>query len=1050
MAAALVNQTTGNLGTAGTTTTIAVTATPGNSLILAIGTGLGATGSISAVSDTGGNTWQLPDPPYIGSSGGTNTLMRIAYVHNCVNPGTISVTHGSTLTQVVVLEVSGLMNAVPDATNENPDAGATTTALTTGSVTTTQDGDFLVGAIDHGGIVAVSGLTAGWTALNTPPGTPPPNLRAAYKVATTAGVEQMNYTAATGVRFAGGIIAFKATTATASLPMSNDAEGGTNGVGVTAANSGGASGDAFASVAIGSGSLVFDNTQVAHDTLAYKCAGTTANVNTQASLTWTPLVGELYFRFNFLMTAVSTGVTRIFRTLGGATGSATLAINANGTFQWFATSTGNVAVGTPSTSIIPLNTWVRFEGRIVHSTVAGQPILDLQYYADDNSKTLTEELVVDGTVDATLVTGTDTVDTVRSFGQVSGGPIPASGWWFDDMALATSWIGPVPTYGMGVYGSASGTYGVLEQGTRTPLTLLASVGSSVSRGPFTIGALRVATESTAVSRGVTNITATRSTTAVTGASSRTQTNKTTILAATLASNIAQLRQTKKTTAATSTTATTLATSKAFGKTIALAVASAITSNRFISTTKPTATQANSVTVVKRPNLTRNATLTNTASVIKTAGVVRSATEITQIFFATARAYLTTQNATVATLATARRTVGLTRAATEATAVTTSRAISVIRTLTEATAASATKRTTRSATATEATVASRSLRPNKVATATQPTSVSLGQRAIARALTAVEATAVTAVKFTRIAIASALQGTSASATGIRAFLLSLAASQPTQATAAKQPRISKFAQASVVASRVLQAMPVRLTTEPTSVTATKRTAITRSVTQGNTVTSAFQRVALRTINLTVVTTAAIAKRINATQNIAVTTAVIKTARISRTLVTSITTAVAVTKQSRLTKLIAEATAASIITSSVRPLTILAQAATNALASRRVDHTEGVVLDTQTRVTKGITHEILASIHPAAKEAAKPVFGIELSAVVNAVVSVLANFVSSGRIPDFKHHKSQGGMRGSVTHGREAGSRGKSGGGSGGHGGLGGVHGQSSTKQKRVVR
>lgn len=214
----VVQQVTGALSVAGTSTTLAVTATPGNSLILAIGLNLGPTGSVTAVTDTGGNTWSLPDPPYGGASGGASTLFRVAYVHDCVDPGTITVTHSSGSSQISVIEVSGLANAAPTAAAEDVANAATTTSLSSGSLTAGA-GDFVFGVIEHGGAGTVSGLPAGWTALADPP-SPGVNvhLRTAYVSSSAGGTEQMTYTVSPAARYAGGIISFPVAAGPATAP----------------------------------------------------------------------------------------------------------------------------------------------------------------------------------------------------------------------------------------------------------------------------------------------------------------------------------------------------------------------------------------------------------------------------------------------------------------------------------------------------------------------------------------------------------------------------------------------------------------------------------------------------------------------------------------------------------------------------------------------------------------------------------------------------------------------------------------------------------------
>src|SRR3954470_22659898 len=90
----------------------------------------------------------------------------------------------------------------------------------------------------------------------------------------------------------------------------NNAEGGTNGVAVSAANSGGASGTAFNQInitgAAGGASVVYDSSQHAHGAMSIKCTGGSfgsglvqwLNVNAAS------FAARVYVRFNAIPTAL--------------------------------------------------------------------------------------------------------------------------------------------------------------------------------------------------------------------------------------------------------------------------------------------------------------------------------------------------------------------------------------------------------------------------------------------------------------------------------------------------------------------------------------------------------------------------------------------------------------------------------------------------------------------------------------------------------------------------------------------------------------------------
>ncbi len=152
------------------------------------------------------------------------------------------------------------------------------------------------------------------------------------------------------------------------LPLSNSAEGGTNGVQVTTGNSGGASGDAFDLVdGAGSGQTTTFDTTAAHASLSYKIVSATSPGVTR--LGWTTVIGtytEIFGRcYTYQTVNGGTNNTIFFADLSGT-----------GTCAWIANFAGVIrvadTVGNNTGAVaITLNTWVRVEFHIVMSATVG-------------------------------------------------------------------------------------------------------------------------------------------------------------------------------------------------------------------------------------------------------------------------------------------------------------------------------------------------------------------------------------------------------------------------------------------------------------------------------------------------------------------------------------------------------------------------------------------------------------------------------------------------------------------------------------------------------
>ena len=153
--------------------------------------------------------------------------------------------------------------------------------------------------------------------------------------------------------------------------VTNSFEGGTNGTTITAGNSGGASGNPFDSVSVGSGgTLSFSNAQAALGTLSALAQTTTAAATYAA---WGASIGtpaQVWFRIYLYFGTLPSATTRFFTVSnGGGTGCARFAITTAGKIL---AADGAGSTITTSTLAIPTAQWFRVEGFATLSASVGQ------------------------------------------------------------------------------------------------------------------------------------------------------------------------------------------------------------------------------------------------------------------------------------------------------------------------------------------------------------------------------------------------------------------------------------------------------------------------------------------------------------------------------------------------------------------------------------------------------------------------------------------------------------------------------------------------------
>lgn len=229
------------------------------------------------------------------------------------------------------------------------------------------------------------------------------------------------------------------------MPVNNNAEGGTDLTTITTGNSGGASGDAFGDVVIGSGgTLTFASDQEAHGSLSLKLSvGSFGNstyfgwrIGTQARV-----YGRAYCRLSATPTGAGQSLVSAFNGSPGNAPVLAILIDASNHVRVVkATGTSTTISVTFSSAAIATNSWFRIEWDFNFATGA----LEVRYFATLDSLTATETLTGSG---ETLFAAT--ADRVEFGGILSAANTADEIIWFDDLNVnLTGFPGPsfiVPT-----------------------------------------------------------------------------------------------------------------------------------------------------------------------------------------------------------------------------------------------------------------------------------------------------------------------------------------------------------------------------------------------------------------------------------------------------------------------------------------------------------------------------------------------------------------------------------------------------------------------------
>lgn len=177
------------------------------------------------------------------------------------------------------------------------------------------------------------------------------------------------------------------------MSRSNTFEGGTNGVALSTANTGGASGDAVDGVSIGAGgTLAFSNAQAAHGTLSCLSATGASSVACYGFFTLAAVTGD-YQRW-YVKLPTLPGVERgLFSYRSGAGQSCRISINAAGQIN-----VRNAANTTLLNSTVTLSagSWFRLEWHITFSATVGA--VTLRIYTSMDSTTIAETMTITNAV----------------------------------------------------------------------------------------------------------------------------------------------------------------------------------------------------------------------------------------------------------------------------------------------------------------------------------------------------------------------------------------------------------------------------------------------------------------------------------------------------------------------------------------------------------------------------------------------------------------------------------------------------------------------------
>lgn len=216
--------------------------------------------------------------------------------------------------------------------------------------------------------------------------------------------------------------------------LTNTAEGGSDGLGVTTGNSGGVSGSAFTGVTPGSGVWSFSTAHAARGSLSYECVQT---ASTSAQVQWgLSALTEHYGRIYFYFSAYATSEQPVVK--GFASGFANAwRIGINGAGHLVVRDAAGTAQHT-GTPVINVGVWYRLEWHVISSATVGQ--IEARLYTGD---LLTLFDSWQSGTNLNLAAETSTLQ----FGPSLPLATPAPANWYDELGVGSAsggWLGIAP------------------------------------------------------------------------------------------------------------------------------------------------------------------------------------------------------------------------------------------------------------------------------------------------------------------------------------------------------------------------------------------------------------------------------------------------------------------------------------------------------------------------------------------------------------------------------------------------------------------------------
>lgn len=294
-------------------------------------------------------------------------------------------------------------------------------------------------------------------------------------------------------------------------PISNTFEGGTNNVTISAANSGGASGTAVASIVASGGSTVqFSSAFAKRGTLSMRCT----YANTQAGYAvWnfspTATTTRIAIRFYIYVPtgeSISTQDLMIVRNAANTSSVCTVGLNSTGRLI-LKNNAGTTRV--TANQPIPFDTWIRVEFSVKVGTTTSNGALEISYYLGDSTTPEQASPLFSGAAENL---GTAAIGTLRLGSAALVGSVRSI--YYDDFAaaeLASGFLGPTSVTLDGAVATVATIAGAASRSTELTGSIAetAGVSGAASRATGLTGAVAetvtiagAATRGTALTGGV--------------------------------------------------------------------------------------------------------------------------------------------------------------------------------------------------------------------------------------------------------------------------------------------------------------------------------------------------------------------------------------------------------------------------------------------------------------------------------------------------------------------------------------------------------------------